>query len=309
MNLIKVMMKKYLFLMCASAVLLLAACDDFDSEQEIPSYIRISGFHLVENTNLQYNQTDGFLSSNIVDVWVNVGNDTVRAFQLRDGDWLIPVLQKGKVKVTLQAGIMLNGIKATRVPYPFYSIYEKEVMLAEDSITDLGVIDIKYRDDWTRVPFDEQFEDSYFHFKTAGIDTTEHIFKISNMDSVKSGAFCGAMYMGATDAEYKIICKDSLHCTNTQALFLEIDYHCNIPFGVGIYGKIAGKDQYQYIPAMTLNANASTGWQKVYIVLGKVWSQLGNPADFWFYIQPSNPNKVSNGWVHIDNVKIVHYPN
>ena len=308
-NLIKAMMKKYLFLICASAVWLLASCDDFDGDQKTPSFIRVSGFRLVENTNLQLNQTEGFLSSEIVDVWVSVNNDTAKAFQLRDGDWLIPILKTGKVKISLRAGVLLNGIKATRVPYPFYTIHEQEVTLSEGAVVDLGVIDVKYRADWTRVSFDEQFEDSYFGFVVDGSDTVEHIFKLNDIDSAKNGSFCGAMYLGATDAEYRIISKDSIHCTNTQGVFLELDYHCNIPFGVGIYGKLVGSEQYLHIPAMTLNANASNGWQKVYIVLGKVWSQLGNPSDFKFYFQPSNPNKISNGWVHIDNVKVVHYPN
>jgi hypothetical protein len=115
------------------------------------------------------------------------------------------------------------------------------------------------------------------------------------------------MYMGSNSNSYKIMSKDSISCSNTSAMILELDYHCNIPFEVGIYGAASSSSAYKYISAMRLNANNDKGWQKVYIILGKVWGYLSYKP-FKLYFEPKNPNNVSNGFVHIDNIKIVHYP-
>ncbi|MDR1847588.1 MAG: hypothetical protein LBR17_05675 [Bacteroidales bacterium] len=302
-------MNKYFIPILASVILFVSACDNFEGEQEIPAYIKIKGFRLVENTNLQYTQSEGFLTSAISDVWISFdGDTTMMAFPLKEGG-VIPVLKKGKVKINVQAGILLNGIRGTRVYYPFYTTYEQEITLTEEKITDLDTINIKYRSDWTTVPFDEQFEDSYMNFRTVGDSVTERLVKISNPDSVRSGMYSGAMYMNATDTAYKIICKDSIHYTDISqgSIYLEIDYRSNIPLETGVYGFESGSNKYLYISAVTLNPSKDK-WKKIYIQLTKAWDQLNWPSDFWFYLQPSNPNKLNDGWVYIDNVKIVHFP-
>ncbi|MDR1725091.1 MAG: hypothetical protein LBR28_01700 [Bacteroidales bacterium] len=309
-------MKRYIFGIFASIIMLFVACDNFDGEQEIPAYIRIRGFNLIQNPSwTEQNQSVGFLSNEIIDACVTVGSDTMQRFPLKTDGCLIPVLHTGDTKIIVQAGVKLNGIKTTRDYYPFYSALIKNVNLVEDSIIDLGVIDIMYNPAMTKIRLNEEFEDSYVAFKEVRIDTILNVMqKTERNDSVKYGNYCGAMYMNTNTESYKMICKDSIYYTNTAGAILEIDYHANIPFEIGIYGNYDGTGTYKYISAMGLNPNASNNvenynneWKKIYVVLGKVWSQLGYPSYFRFYFEPSNPNKISNGWVHIDNVKLVTY--
>ena len=90
---------------------------------------------------------------------------------------------------------------------------------------------------------------------------------------------------------------------------MEIDYHSNIPFEVGVYGKRTTASAYEYVSAIRLNPNAEKGWQKVYVLLNKVWGMLDYPPYYKFYFEAFNPEEKTNTFIHIDNVKVVHYPN
>ncbi|MDO5760871.1 MAG: hypothetical protein Q4Q06_07580, partial [Bacteroidota bacterium] len=55
--------------LCLITLLSFSACDNFEGEQEIPSYIEVKGLKLVENPSFNYEQQEGFLTSDITDVW------------------------------------------------------------------------------------------------------------------------------------------------------------------------------------------------------------------------------------------------
>ena len=92
------------------------SCNNFEGEQEIPAYIKIEGFDLVENPNLSIPQDEGFLTSEIKDVWVYVDNAFIGAFPLPCS---VPVLQEGRHKVDIRPGVLYNGMQGTREAYPF----------------------------------------------------------------------------------------------------------------------------------------------------------------------------------------------
>ena len=94
---------------------------------------------------------------------------------------------------------------------------------------------------------------------------------LSNSDSVKYGNSCGVIYF-AEGGENKYISIDSIYCTNKNGTVLELDYHSNIPFEVGVYGRSSSASAYQYVSSVRLAANEGKGWQKMYILLNKVWA-------------------------------------
>lgn len=295
------------------------SCDNFEGSQEIPAYIKIDGFKVVGNPNSSYEQGEGFLTSEISDVWVYVDNKFIGAYSFKgEGDSLVvPILAKGKHLIELEAGIKYNGMASTREAYKFYTSASDSINLVEGQTTEIPIKEIMYNS-YATFSFLDFFEDSYLHFEncpsTDSTITSCFMSEISG-DSVRYGNHCGAMYMNSGDKEYKVMTKDSITCSNTNAMIMELDYHCNIPFEVGIYGRTSSEANYQYISAMRLKANEKDGWQsnskkgfqKVYIILGKVWGQLSYKT-FHIYFNPKNPDKVNNGYVHIDNIKVIHYP-
>ena len=305
-------MKKYILpILSLIAVLLFSSCDNFEGEQEIPAYIKVSGFNVVANPTYYIEQGEDFLTNDITDVWVYVDDNLLGAYSLpKDGsDLYIPILAEGKHRIDLEPGIKYNGMAATRDYYRFYTYSSDTLDLVAGETYDLGKKDVMYNSSaiFACTYF---FEDSFTHFMnmpTASTIEQPNNFTLISNDSVKYGNGCLAMYSGSKDDTYKIMTRDSISCTNTYAMILELDYHANIPFEVGLYGKVSSSAKDQAISVMRLKANNDKDWQKMYIILGKVWKQLDYNA-FQLYFQPFNTNNIANGYVHIDNIKVIHFP-
>ncbi|MBQ9312159.1 MAG: hypothetical protein IJ213_03835 [Bacteroidales bacterium] len=307
-------MKKYLIIglfIIGSA--LLFSCDNFEGEQTVPAYIKVSGFNLVANPNYEFEQDENFLTSDISDVWIYVDNELLGAYALpKNGDSVtIPVLAKGRHAIDFRPGIKYNGMAATREYYRFYTFVTDTLDLIPGQITRIDKKDIMYNYTYAKFTFNYGFEDSFSHFENftelgSTNNSQPNNFILITNDSVKYGNNCLAMYSTSKEDNYKIITKDSIICTNKNGIILELDYHSNIPFEVGLYGKSSLTNNHT-VSVMRLKANEDKGWQKMYIILGKVWGQLSyNP--FKIYFQPFNVNNVPNGYIHIDNLNLIHFP-
>lgn len=284
----------------------LVSCNDFDGSQEIPAYINVKGFKLVENPDIAQSSVDGFETQDIRDAWVYVDNVYIGTYSL---PCKIPILKEGNHKIDIRPGVKLNGIALTRTEYPFYTYYSENNNLVAGKEINIDTINVMYRSDWSVFAVTELFENPYLLFHTDGTsqDSTK-IVKCNNQDTVKWGSYCGAMYLNSNQGTYKVI-TDSIYCNNYEVMVMEIDYLCNIPFDIGVAGRTSSASAIEYVDAMTLNPNSTKGWQKVYVVLGKVWSLLSYPNYLQVYLSPQKKDGVTNGWVYIDNVKIIHKPN
>ncbi|MBR1769229.1 MAG: hypothetical protein IJ748_02110, partial [Bacteroidales bacterium] len=220
---------------------------------------------------------------------------------------IIPILKEGEHTIDLQPGIKYNGMSATREYYRFYTYHTERINLEPGICKKISKKDVMYNTD-ADIEFYYSFDDGLNHFENPPLtaEGTPNNFSIINNDSVEYGN-CLAMYSASSKDDYKIITIDSIECSNTNAMILELDYHSNIPFEVGIYGKISKtSNTHVYLSSMRMLANNNSGWNKMYIILGKVWSQISYQP-FRIYFQPFNTENIPKGYIHIDNIKVVHY--
>lgn len=298
---------KLTFLTLALAFLFVQ-CNEFSGEQEVPAYIKIEGFNLVENPNISIPQDEGFLTSDIKDAWVYIDNDLVGIYPLPCS---VPVLKTGRHKVDVRPGVLYNGMQATREAYPFYTTAIDTLDLVEGKEVVFTKKDIMYNDEKAQFPnLYELFEDPYVNFELL-VNAAEEAIKmpmVIDEDSVRYGNMCGAIYYD-TNGKNKYITIDSIYCTNKNGTILELDYHSNIPFEIGVYGKRSSAASYESVSAVRIYPNEAKGWKKVYVLLNKVWGMLDYPNYYKFYFEAFNPDQKENTYIHIDNVKVVHFPN
>src|SRR5574344_1382923 len=293
-----------ILLVCVA--LFVVSCDNFDGDIQIPSYIYIKGFSMTQNQDIDEGGTDGFLTNDVVDAWVYVDHIYIGTYALPCS---VPILKEGKHLVEVRCGVKLNGITLTRTEYPFYTKFLDTINLVSNHTDTINTIHFKYNTSLTNFAFTEFFETPTIDSMHAdGLKDTTYITKVSKAlspDTVKYGSYCGVMRLASGASTYKVV-TDSLFCNNYSALIMELDYWCNIPFTIGIKGKTSSGAQTQYIPAMTIKSNATKGWQKIYVVLGKVWGQLSYPSYFQVYFSPNEQTSQAKGWVFLDNIKIIH---
>ena len=298
-------MKKILYIVILITIGL-SSCDKFSGEQEIPSYIHFEGFYLEENTDFTFSQSSDLLTSDIRDVWVYLDGKYIGAYPIPCS---IPILKEGKHKIDLRPGIIYNGMNNMREEYVFYTSHSDTLNLVPGEEIRIEKQPIMYNANKCSIPFKETFESYFINFKQANVIGEEALsMNVISGDSVKYGNNCGTIYF-EEGGHNKYISVDSIFCNNTNGVILEIDYCSNIPFEIGLYGRSSSAEANKYISAVRLTPTQENEWKKSYIILTKVWKTLGYPLNFHIYLEAFNPEKTKNSFVHVDNIKVLHFPN
>lgn len=99
-------------------LLAFVSCNIINPSEEEASYIAINSVNVTTDVAIQ-----GSNAANISDAWIYVDDKLVGAYKL---PCRVPVLNSGTHKVSIGAGIQLNGSSTLRTPYLFYRFHEQE---------------------------------------------------------------------------------------------------------------------------------------------------------------------------------------
>ncbi|GAB4456165.1 MAG: hypothetical protein Fur0028_10970 [Bacteroidales bacterium] len=272
------------------SVFLLTSCKKWDKEEKIPSYISIY------QSSLQTEfATQGAASSNIADVWVNIDGNRQGTYEIPT---TFPVLETGRHKVTLRAGIKVNGIAASRIIYPFFDMINMDTVLQEGKTVILNPV-YSYKPA-TVFAWREDFQGNGFSLDRA-IESDTLLYVISDSTGNKYGKFSidairQRFYYKSAEAH--------LLPKNGTAIFLEFDYRCNHPFTVGL---LINKLQTSVnTPILVVNPHPTT-FNHIYVDLSYVVNYNLNAIDFNVIFQAVLQDGYTTGDAEIDNVKLIHF--
>ena len=287
------------------AALLLVGCDKFEGDQTIPSYLRIDtlGF----NTD---NALQGTNNQKFIDDWIFVDDDLIGGFEM---PFAIPVLAEGLHKLEIRPGIMLNGISDTRAPYPCIEpIFIDNFNFIIDSVTSASGTTSYFSN--AEFVWMEDFEDASLAIlksnkSDTGIVRTE--------PAGAEGAFIdefskysGISYLDANRNYLQLVSDDGngegFVFDRGDFIFLELNYRNNIPLVVGVY--IEKQDQIiEERPFLIINP--SEDWNKIYVNFTPTVNETVDAVNYKIYIEAQLVNLTDNGYVVLDNIKLVTRPN
>lgn len=280
----------------------LTSCEIYNPKEPIPAYIRIKKFDLTSTS------TQGTNSHKITDAWVYVDEELIGCFELPTR---LPVLKNGIHRVKIRAGIKVNGISATRTPYPFYTNYELDVNLVEGQVIELNPI-VSYISN-TQFSFIEDFEGTghIFYPRPLGTDT---VIKITTIPSeVFEGSGSGIVGLNYSN---NIRFFEAITDPNTQyvlpasgsPVFLEINYKCDYPFSIGLYGyTYSGTTLTNTQQVTAIQVNNSSSWNKMYVYLSPIITSSIGASKYSVFIGTLNNTGQSIATIQIDDIKLVHF--
>lgn len=278
------------------------ACDNFEGDQTVPAFLQIDSIAVEPNSRITiplHQQNSGFLTHGITSVRIAIDGKNLGVFDLPCS---VPVLHEGKHDLTINAVIKQNGMAATRIYYPFYDALSlKEIEFKSGEKTTLNnPLYVGYAS-FTNFKWMENFESPSY-----GFDSITTVCKDPNI--VKWGSGCGMITFNAESESVQTKTKDTIPITQTngQALYLEMDFSTNTYFSVGMEGYSSSLNQKINMSAVTLKPTDGT-WKKIYILLGKIWPQMGNPSDIQLVFNIPAEYNVQGAKVYFDNIKIVSY--
>ncbi len=210
----------------------------------------------------------------------------------------IPILAEGNTFLRMGAGIKNAGISDLRSDYPMIHFYESNVNLVRGKVTEV-VPDFKY---FTGVTFLklEDFDQSGLSFaKTASSDTM--LVKYIGSESIPGQQHCGYVYLDNTYMVFDAMSSASIpYSVQVSKVYMEIQYKSNVDLTISVSDGLS-----DIRPAVTLKAQSSLSWKKVYIPL---IDQLNGPtwlSNFYIVLHAFVPGNGTVGQIYFDNIKII----
>ena len=298
-------------------LLVFNSCKKFQGDVTVPAFIHIGSIDVVRQAHNAPSNEDGFYTSAIDAVELicyfegDAAETRLGAFEL---PCTVPVLRHGKMKyLTINPAVKQGGVSGTRITYPFYQpIQLEDVPLAAEDTTFLGTYD-ETRGDYTlhtsyypkgnrlRVLAECFFEptsfatcfDSNVTWITAdpeGACTGQGYGKVHIPDSVQVFTF------GFTDST-------EFDPESSRILYMEMEYKTDFPLYVHMLG-FSTTESGTITSKSVMCINPKNRWNKIYINLGRTWSQFSYRTPISVYFQVVNDQGVE-GDIFIDNIKVI----
>ncbi|MBT5859318.1 MAG: hypothetical protein HOH88_05565 [Flavobacteriales bacterium] len=272
-------------LMIILSFFMFSSCDKTEVSQEIPSYISISEVKLNTTSN------QGSNTHNITDVWLYV-NDQARGVYPIPAN--IPILQKDSTNIKIFAGIKDNGISNTRVRYSFYKMYEKDVVLVQDSI--IEILPTFYYTSNSNIDY-ENFE---------GVGTNIDTTLKSDIDFVvntENGNHFAEAILDNENLIFECATEEFENLPQVASpVYLELDYKSNHIFTIGAYVNYPFLIENRSL----VHVSPKDEWNKIYINLTSTVSSAIDNNSIKFYINMLRTDTTEDAWVKFDNLKIVY---
>ncbi|HRZ42537.1 MAG TPA: hypothetical protein P5228_07535 [Bacteroidales bacterium] len=281
-------------LLLTGLFLMWSSCELIDKPEQIPSFIHIDSIQLIDNPLVE----EGTLSNNIVDAWIFIDDKLIGAFEL---PCTVPVLLEGNQKVQVYAGIYLNGVKTTRVYYPFFTVWEKDITLVPDSIVHLKPV-VTY-DTNIKLPMHESFELGGVVLEE-DLKSQTNLTKTSVIEEVFEGNAAGKVVLNDTDSVWMGVSIQAFQLPTAGGnVFLEMNYKSEAPIVVGVYAiKTA-----QILSLEVAGALPKSTWGKIYFNLTPVVFRHNDALEFKIFLGSYLPTDSSEATVLIDNIKLIHF--
>ncbi len=276
----------------SSLALVLGLFSACSKDPQVPAYIHIDAIPVSTDYLLE-----GSNSSKVSDAWITVDGKSIGTFELPA---TIPVLaSEGSHQISVDAGILMNGIAASRVKYPYYTTYSVSKDLKKGAILTVTP-DVKYTE-YAFFPWKEDFDNNSSSLELTAKSDQHITIQRATGDLKFEGQ--GSAYITMTPDQTTFECATvdevALPKDGTE-IYLELNFKTTVPISVGLYSNTASGVYRE--TAETLNT--TTTWKKVYINLTSVATRHADAGGFKLYF--SSTNNGSNAEIFLDNIKLVY---
>jgi hypothetical protein len=273
---------------------LFSSCSMYQKDSGVPAYVYIEDFSLT--TNYPEEGTD---SKNIRDVWVFIDGNVQGVYPL---PCRFPILHEGNITFKLSAGILVNGISATRAIYPFFAQYDTSLSL-ERGRTDTLRPRVVYNE-LINFGWMEDFESQGFSLRTTAVSDTP-VARTTNPLEVFEGV--SALAMRVDGRAPFVRCETnqafSIPGGGGRAVFLELNYKNNQIFDVGLQF-IEPDGQAINQPIYTL-APTNGEWRKQYMNFTPYIQGRAGVKYRVFFEARHALGSAGSGEIFVDNLKLI----
>ncbi len=285
--------------------LIFSSCRKFDGDQDVPAYVSVDSL----SVQTEYSQM-GSTSHKITTLWFYVDGQLAGIYEL---PVFAPVLFEGNHELRIDPGIYMSGIKALRVPYPFYEpIILEEEFIPGQSIDLKDTLTTTYKEACDFV-WMVDFEDPSVSLDSIGQSKVD-VHRTHPEDNPEAFLSENSRYSGVVrltpEKDFFLLATNAgseegfdLPQGDNNPVFLEFNFKCNNGFTVGVY--INGISQI--VQRSVVNVNPSEEWNKIYVNLKPVVNAAVGAVDFNIFFEGHLNTGVNEAYIYLDNIKLIHF--
>lgn len=283
-------------------VVFLSSCELFNPEEQLPAWIEVNSFTMVDNPLLN----EGNLNADIQDVWLTIDGERIGTYELPAR---IPVLKEGSHKVVVAPGIIVSGTSALRDRYLYYDADTFEMELSANQTYVLEPVTRYKNSSQLEILMIEDFEDGDDRVSSTSASNAPFI-RSADANFVKYGEGAGVMFLSDTVTNATIRTNGNIVFprANNSAEFLEVDIYSDYWIQWGVYVNSSVSDVAMDVYLMKPTGNT---WKKQYIGFQSTIDEAygySYPESFYLYAKAMySPDSLPvTGNLIIDNVKVLY---
>jgi hypothetical protein len=271
--------------------LLLFACNIINPVEPIPAYITLDSIGLNTIYTIQ-----GSASHKIKDAWIYVDDQPAGVYEM---PCTVPLLYAGSHSISIRGGVLINGINATHLAYPYYQFVTRTVDLVPGEKTKLTGLVTTY---FSGVTFalNEDFS-GLFSFEK-GPNSPIGMLGGNDMSLAFEGGY-GEIKLDSGLTNFEVKSKEMILPNDGTNVFLEMNYKNSSPFLVVLQ---ATDDFGNVIQNGVISLNKKDEWNKIYIELKPTMQLTATSKKFRLLFGTERTDVTTNEEFYFDNVKIVH---
>ncbi|MDX1908850.1 MAG: hypothetical protein SF053_17575 [Bacteroidia bacterium] len=283
-----------------SLVILLAGGCDRDLPH--PVYLRLRQPRIALDSTGTRTTTLG-----IKDLWIDHNGTQLGVFRVPS---VIPLLPSEVNRMTFSGGVFETGLSSFRARYPFWQPVSFNVSAEALDTVDVDLTYFYYPDSVLHFPFNETFEEASIAFESVRTGATVTELE-PTADDWFEGRYCGRAVFSQDRYEFEVIGRRFLDLPQrgNNDIYLEITYKSNIPFTAGLYYRATAGSDVGELPA-NIYFESADSWNTVYVHVNDAVRGL-NDALFKPYLRANakdpDTGTIKNGFLQVDNVRIVHF--
>lgn len=272
------------------------SCDIINPSEQVPSWLRVDSAMLqIDDPSVQGSSIHG-----LTDCWVYVNGKMIGVFET---PFCVPVLDSGKVNITIHPGIRNTGYDAKREIYPMLHEYSIDTILTPNRETKIIPI-YKYRSG-TEFLLVESFDHVGLQFNEDTASTvTMHV--VNDDRSLENGSMY--VVMDETHPNFECRSTNTYTLTETGRSFMEFSYKCNDYFTFGVFDLVYTVTSVTGVRHDVLYMKPTNDkWKRIFIDLGYVVDS-SDSKEFQFFYTATHGEDSPEGKseVFLDNIKLLH---
>lgn len=271
-----------------------------------PSFLEVNEWTMESNAIGLSSDSDGegMLTHNFTDAWVFIDNRLIGVFEV---PFKIPVLESGMKEIKVYPTIRNNGISATKKIYPFADPYIIDAELVQNQTLTINPV-TRYKDN-TRIRLWEFDDPGNFQIEE-GVNSNTSLLFGDDMQVITAinGVGYGHVPFTSTMNQWQATTLEIPEIPQQQAeVYLEVDYYNTVSLVTGVIAIEPGSATGNVNVQLNSQNESEVEWKKIYLDLKTIVSGYPGAYAYRMSFDALMPDSLSNGYINIDNMKLVHF--